>query len=89
MLLALLCEIAKGENYSNRNLANKLNTSEEVVIQIKKELEDRKYIKIYDEKNCSPSKCSGCTACSTSKTNNIPKMWELTDKGKKAVSKYI
>ncbi|WP_027623386.1 hypothetical protein [Clostridium lundense] len=85
MLISLLCEIAKGEDYSDRSLAKKLNTSEEVIKSLKRELQLRKYLKIEDENECCCEKCTGCASCSSNKLNNI-KIWSLTEKGKKLLT---
>lgn len=82
----LLYEISKGGAYSDIKAAEKLGTSEEMIIQVKNQLECMGYIQ-EDKPSCDGGCLGGCVGCSCSSDPKI-KMWSITEKGKKAVEKF-
>lgn len=86
MLINLLYEISKGGAYSDMKAAEKLGTSQEMIIQVKNQLECMRYIQEY-KSSCYSGCLGGCAGCSCSSDPKI-KMWSITEKGKKAVEKF-
>lgn len=81
MLMNLLYEISKGGAYSDIKAAEKLGTSEEMIIQVKNQLEYMGYIQ--EDKPSCDSECSGgCVGYSCSSNSKI-KMCSITEKVKK------
>lgn len=86
MLMNLLYEISNGGAYSDIKAAEKLGTSEEIIIQVKNQLERMGYIEEY-KPNCNSGCLGGCAGCNCSNDPKI-KMWSITKKGKKVVEKF-
>lgn len=86
MLMNLLYEISKGGVYSDIKVAEKLRTSEEIITQVKNQLERMGYIQKYKPR-CDSGCSGGCVGCSCSNDPQI-RMWSITEKGKKAVEKF-
>ncbi|MCY6369619.1 hypothetical protein [Clostridium ganghwense] len=85
MLMNLLYEISKGGAYSDIKAAEKLGTSEEMVIQMKNQLKNMGYIQEY-KPSCDSACSGGCAGCSCS-SDSLIKMWSITEKGKRAIEK--
>ncbi|MBU3158360.1 transcriptional regulator [Clostridium frigoris] len=88
MLIKILKRLAQGGLYSNKLMARELGMDEGVVEQMITQLQNLGYIEKDDEEKCS----SGCD-CGSSKKDSCcgktdigVKIWNITEKGKKAIS---
>lgn len=83
MLVDALKEISTMEVFSRKALAQKLNTSENMVDEILDRLKKMGYIAEEETKSCS-GKCSSCSfSCKTSPATFL----KITQKGMKLVEK--
>jgi len=78
--------VRSGAVQSQFEIAEKLNISPEMVVQIARDLTARGYLEGAAEE-CSPVETSGCSGCPAgSACHSSISTWGLTEKGKKAVS---
>ncbi|HEY8805535.1 MAG TPA: FeoC-like transcriptional regulator [Clostridium sp.] len=89
MLIKILKRLAQGGLYSNKLMAKELGIDEGLVEQMITQLQNLGYIEKDDNENCS----SGCDCGSGSKKDSCcgktdigVKIWNITEKGKKAIS---
>jgi len=88
MLKKVLQALANGNVHSQADLANQLNVSEGLLVQMMKDLARKGYLVPLDtgaSSGCATCKAS-CSSCSAHKIA-LPQGWELTAKGLGAVRK--
>lgn len=94
MLKKVLKELAAGNGYSLANLAQRLDVSEGLLIQMMEDLAGRGYLAPLGR--AEGGGCASCAGCAAAKSNSCcppsaskaPQGWMLTPKGIEAAQRY-
>ena len=75
--------IAAGKAHSRNELATQLDISEDMLVQLIRELEQRGHLKLPAEDASCAGKCKGCAFAQACSTEQPGKVWQLTEKGQR------